>query len=294
MPKRINKAIELLEQGQPVYYTVVTSPLTYEYGAEMAATWADYITVEMEHIPWDMKGLGEFMRGLGGGGPTASGHRTPPVLVSLPTDGTSEEVMRANAWMIKQALNQGVHGIILCHAETPGAVKALVESCRYSHQTIGVGSEIGQGRRGHSGQSTAADIWGISTDEYLCIADVWPLNPEGELLLGIKIENQRALANAEATVAVPGVGYAEWGAGDMAMSFGYPEGHDPPYRPEVWNAAERVRLACKVANVPFLDLVGEDTVIEQLERGVMVGSSGLDGEAAARKGREYTARTMAV
>ena len=51
----------------------------------------------MEHIPWDLKGLGEFMRGLVDGGPMASGHRTPPMLVSLPTDDTSEEVMRANA-----------------------------------------------------------------------------------------------------------------------------------------------------------------------------------------------------
>ena len=153
--------------------------------------------------------------------------------------------------MIKQALNQGVHGIILCHAETPGVVKALVETCRYSHQTIGVGDQIGQGRRGHSGQSTTADVWGISANKYLEGANVWPLNPNGELLLGIKIENQRALANAEATVAVPGVGYAEWGAGDMAMSFGYPEGHDPPYAAEVWQAAERVRLARKAADVPF-------------------------------------------
>ncbi len=294
MPKRINKAIELLQEGQPIYYTVVTSPLTYEHGVEMASTWADHITVEMEHMPWDMKGLGEFMRGLVDGGPTASRHRTPPVIVSLPTDGTSEEVMRANAWMCKQVLNHGVHGIILCHAETPGAVKAFVETCRYSHQKIGLDDVIAQGRRGHSGQIAAADIWGISPSEYLEKADVWPLNPNGELFLGLKIENQRALANAEATVAVPGVGYAEWGAGDMSMSFGYPEGHDPPYPPEVWAATERVRLACKAANVPFLDMMREDSVIEQLERGVMIGSTGPDGEATARKGREHTGRKMPV
>lgn len=292
MPKRINKAIKLLKEGQPVYYTVVTAPLTYELGVKMAVTWADFISIEMEHVPWDMKGLGEFMRGLVDGGPTASGHRTPAVLVSLPTDGTSEEVVRGNAWMCKQALNQGVHGIILCHAETPGAVKALVETCRYSHHTIGVGDETGQGRRGHSGQSTAADVWGISTTEYFEKADVWPLNPDGEIFLGIKIENQRALANAEATVAVPGVGYAEWGTGDMSMSFGYPEGHDPPYPPEVWAASERVRLACKAASVPFLDKVRENTVIDQLERGVMIGSTGPDGEATARMGRKSTGRTM--
>ena len=50
--------------------------------------------------------------------------------------------MRANAWMIKQVLATGVHGILLCHAETPGAAKALVESARYPFNTIGVGEGL--------------------------------------------------------------------------------------------------------------------------------------------------------
>lgn len=39
-PKRINKAIELLEQGQPIYYTT-TSGGGYEEGRKLAKTWAD-------------------------------------------------------------------------------------------------------------------------------------------------------------------------------------------------------------------------------------------------------------
>lgn len=37
-PKRVNKAIELLEQGQPVYYT--TSRGGYAEGKALARTWA--------------------------------------------------------------------------------------------------------------------------------------------------------------------------------------------------------------------------------------------------------------
>src|SRR5919204_4290269 len=113
MTRRINKAIELLSQGQPVYY-VSTKELTDENGMRMAQTWADMIRVDFEHDPFDMRALGEFMRGLVAGGPTASGHRTPTVIAELPTDGTDEAVMRANAWMIKQVLAQGVQGILLC------------------------------------------------------------------------------------------------------------------------------------------------------------------------------------
>ncbi|HCQ01580.1 MAG TPA: hypothetical protein DIT99_13200, partial [Candidatus Latescibacteria bacterium] len=110
---------------------------------------------------------------------------------------TDEAVMRANAWMVKQVLARGVHGILLCHAETAGAVQAFVESARFPFQTLGVGDQLGVGQRGAGGQGEPAKIWGISSDEYLEKADVWPLNPDGELMLGLKIENKRALANAE-------------------------------------------------------------------------------------------------
>src|SRR5262252_9298154 len=81
-PKRINKAIELLEQGQPIYYTGGHGG--YEEGKRMAQTWADYINYEMEHGALDFTALRAFMRGLVDGGPTKSGHRTPAVIATLP------------------------------------------------------------------------------------------------------------------------------------------------------------------------------------------------------------------
>ena len=62
-------------------------------------------------------------------------------------DGTDAPSVRANAWMIKQVLATGVHGLLLCHAETAEAVRAFVEAARYSFRAA-VGSEIGGGRRG--------------------------------------------------------------------------------------------------------------------------------------------------
>jgi hypothetical protein len=57
-PKRINRAIELLEAGQPIYYTGGRGG--YEEGKKMAATKADYINYEMEHGAFDMKELRDF------------------------------------------------------------------------------------------------------------------------------------------------------------------------------------------------------------------------------------------
>src|SRR5579872_3508248 len=87
-PKRINKAVELLAQGQPIYYTGGHEGTAggFEAGKRAAATWADYIMYDMEHAPFDVTALGEFMRGLAAGGPTKSGHRTPAVEITLPFD----------------------------------------------------------------------------------------------------------------------------------------------------------------------------------------------------------------
>ena len=287
---RVNRVIELFEQDQPVYYTSVKDR-SYEGGRAAAQTWADYLNYEMEHSPFDLTRLSEFMRGLVDGGPTRSGHRTPVVIVTLPTDGSSEQVVQANAWMFKQALATGIHGILLCHAETPAAIKTFVEACRYPFQKIGVGDGLDVGRRGSGGQEHAAAIWGLSVDEYLERADVWPLNPKGEILLGLKFENSRAVANVEASAKVPGVAFAEWGPGDNAMALGYPNRHDPPYPDDMWAVRNRVFDACKAAGLFFLEQVTPEGVTRSIDDGVRIGA-GRQAEAAAEIGRKYTRREM--
>src|SRR5690348_3755039 len=88
-PKRINRAIELLSEGQPIYYTGSHEGTagSFEQGKKDAQTYADYISYDMEHAPFDVKGLSEYMRGLVAGGPTKSGHRTPAVIVNVPVNG---------------------------------------------------------------------------------------------------------------------------------------------------------------------------------------------------------------
>jgi 4-hydroxy-2-oxoheptanedioate aldolase len=283
---RINPAIELLASGQPVYCTVAPE-LSYERGIEEAKTWADYLTVELEHHPFAPAALLAFMRGLVDGGPTRSGHRTPAVIVTLPMDGTDEQAVRANAWMIKQTLAAGVHGLLLCHAETPGAARAFVEAARYPFHTAGDG--LGVGRRGSGGQDLAAEIWGLSPLDYLDRADVWPLNPDGELMLGLKIENRRALENAEASAAIPGLAFAEWGPGDMGMSFGHKDAHDPPYPPEMAAARARVKAACDRAGLAFLEMVRPENIVDQLDAGVRIGAATPE---AAEIGRRHTKRAL--
>lgn len=285
-PRRVNKAIELLELGQPIYYT--TSRGGYDEGVKLAQTWADYINYELEHGAFDMTRLREFMRGLVDGGPTPSGHRTPTVIATFPALGIDEASVRANHWMIQQVLAAGVHGVLLCHARTPGAARAFVEASRYPFHEQEVGEGLEEGLRGSGSQGFASEIWGISSADYLEVADPWPLNPKGELLLGIKIEDRHALRNAEASTRVPGIGFAEWGPGDMGFSYGVrrtPEGY-----PEVMlQARARVLGATKGAKIVFLNVVNADNVEAMIDEGVMIGAA---NEEAAEKGRRYTKREM--
>jgi len=289
----VNKAIELMEAGQPIYYEHRDAMTAggYDGGRAAAQTWADYITYDMEHSPFDVRGLAEFMRGLVDGGPARSGHRAPAVVATLPADGVSAEAMRANAWMVKQVLAAGVHGLLLCHAERPEAVQAFVEAARYPFNTRGVGPALGVGRRGHGGQERAAEVWGLTVADYFAKADPWPLNPRGELLLGLKIENLRALANVEASTRVPGIAFAEWGPGDMGMSMGYPDQHDEPYPPEMQAARARVLAACKAAGVAFLEQVTPANVLARIAEGVRIGT-GRQAREAAEVSRRHTGRTM--
>ena len=284
-PTRINKAIDLLEQGQPIYYA--TSPSGgYEQGKKLAQTPSDYINYEMEHGAFDMTALREFMRGLVDGGPTKSGHRTPAVIATLPVLGLDESGMRANSWVVQQVLAAGVHGILLCHARSADAVRVMVEAARYPFAARAAG--VGDGFRGSGSQTYAAQIWGIPANEYLKRADPWPLNKQGEILLGVKIEDKEALANAEKTTRVPGIGFAEWGPGDMGFSLvGLPPAQGGgAYPPIMMQARARVFQATRDAKIFFLNACNENNVTDMIKEGVMICTGGHEA------GRKFTKRQM--
>jgi 4-hydroxy-2-oxoheptanedioate aldolase len=285
--KHINRVIDMWLKGQPVYYAQIEAA-GYEDGKRMANTKADYITYEMEHGALDFHELREFMRGLKEVG-TRTGHPTVPVIVTLPIQGTAD-VVRANAWMIQQALAAGAHGILLCNAESPEAAKIMVEASRYPFAPVAPG--LNQGFRGNGSQAYASKIWGLTPQEYLQRAEPWPLNPDGEIILGVKIENPRADANVESTVRVPGIAFAEWGPGDHGFYLvGNPAtaGGRGDQQPNMVAVRRRVLDATKAAGIKFLNACNEANVIDQIKDGVMICTGG--DSPAAEKGRAFTKRT---
>ena len=270
----------------------------------------------MEHGSFDMAGLAEYMRGLVDGGPTNSGHRTPTVIVEAPVRGIDEAGVHANSWQVRQILARGVHGVLLCQAELAGAVRAFVEAARYPQHAQGVDPELptplarmrgasstpasargarpllGVGTRGLGSEATASAIWGLTREEYMQRSDPWPLNPKGELLLGVKIESPEGVAACESILPVPGIGFAEMGPGDLGLSLGYLNAPRDPYPPEMQEARERVFAACRKNRIAFLEVCSPANIVARLGEGVRVvaGHRRDTGEV----GRAHQKRVMPV
>jgi 4-hydroxy-2-oxoheptanedioate aldolase len=291
--RRINRAIELLEADQALYYDGPHTGhvLTYEQGKRDAKTWADYINVGMEHGAFDMTGLEAYMRGLVDGGPTNSGHRAPTVIVEAPVNGIDGPNVGFNAWQFRQILARGVHGILLCQAENADAVREFVRACRFPHHRNGV-DRLGIGSRGRGSEPTAAPIWGIDQTEYFERCEPWPLSPKGELLLGVKIESPPGVKNCEEILAVPGLGFAELGPGDLGLSLGYTTLQRRPYPAEMEAARAKVFAACRKNKLAFLEGQRPDTILAALDEGVRV-VAGHNPEVA-RLGRAHQKRAMPV
>ena len=130
----------------------------------------------------------------------------------------------------------------------------------------------------------ASQIWGVSAAEYMQKADVWPLNPNGELLLGVKIEDKYAYKNLDSIVKVPGIAFGEGGPGDMGLSFGFKR--DDSRAKEV---QDKIFAAAKAQHLYWLGIGGgEASVAAAIKEGHMVGS----GEETAAIGRKITKRPM--
>ena len=118
------------------------------------------------------------------------------------------------------------------------------------------------------------------------------MNPDGELLLGLKIETLEGLNKCEQILSVPGIGFAEMGPGDMSMSMKIKRvpGAQPDQR--LKDASARVKTACDKNGVKFLESGTPGNITQVIDFGarVIAGQS----EETAQIGRKYTNRKMKV
>jgi len=281
-PKRINRFIELMESKRPAF-GIFSSNVSLRAGASIASSKLDFVIVDLEHSPYDPTRLESYLVGMTAKADVLkNGLQTQTVpLVRVPAAGREQL-----QFVIKQVLDLGPLGVVVPHVDTAEDALATVQACRFP-QLKGEPDYKPQGKRG-IGYGWAARQWGLPGGEYAKRADLWPLDPQGELLLWVMIESDAAVQNIRAIAATPGISGLFVGPSDLAFSLGVPLGD-----PAVEKAIETIVDAAKEAKVPLGTLCGGGEVEKRLAQGFQFLAVGGDGgvsggvQDAVKKGRAF-------
>jgi 4-hydroxy-2-oxoheptanedioate aldolase len=239
--ERLNGIIKALESGKPAF-TTFAQP---DVGEVFALTNSKYdgIVFELEHNPWDIRALRDALQYMLNRAQIAkSGSVAPAVtpIVRVPANG-----LEMNQSYAKQALDLGAYGIIWPHISDEKQAYNAVAACRYPRLSDKPRFEP-QGIRG-DGPTSAARYWGLGQQDYYKKADVWPLDPEGEIFCILMIEDTMGIKNLDSILKnVPGISAILIGEGDLSQELGVPRQYDAPVLLE---HMAQVVATCKANNV---------------------------------------------
>ncbi len=256
---RLNGIIKALEAGKNAF--VCFQPGDTASAQAVATEKYDGVVFEMEHGAYDIKSLRDCLQYLLNRQQIVeSGTLAPQVtpMVRIPPNGAE-----MNQWIAKQVLDQGVFGIVWPHISTVEEARNAVASCRYARPE-GAPRYEPVGQRGDA-PANAARFWGISAQEYYERADVWPLDPKGEILVAIMCEDVVGLKNLPQILKeVPGIGAVIIGEGDLSQNLGFPRQYKHPV---VAGAIAEILAICKANNVacghPHVEADNVDEVVAQ-------------------------------
>jgi 4-hydroxy-2-oxoheptanedioate aldolase len=262
---RLNGVVRALEQGQVAL--TAFSPAEVDAALAMSTAKYDGIVFEMEHNAWDARALRDCLQYMLNRRQIAQSATFAPAvtpLVRIPPNGGEH-----NQWFAKQALDLGAYGIVWPHISTVDQAYNAVAACRYPRLKSAALYEP-QGLRG-DGPTAAVRYWGVTQPEYYAKADVWPLNPHGEILVILMIEDTAGIANLKDMLKnVPGIGVILIGEGDLSQELGHPRQYE---HPAVLAAMAEVIRVCKEHKVavghPHVDASNAERILGEGYRFLM-------------------------
>lgn len=266
----MNRVVELMQANQPALGIFSWDLSTHTAAWVASAKKMDFVVIDLEHSPYDISRLETYLLAMVDKRQILQkGNLQPNVvpIVRVPTEGG--EQLR---FVIKQVLDAGPMGILVPHVDTVADALAAVRACRFA-QRQGSAYFEPNGVRG-TGYAWPARQWGLTGDEYVQRADIWPLNPKGELLLWLMIETKEAVANIQEIVRVPGISGLFIGPTDLSFSLGVPRGD-----PAVEKAMEKVLAVCREAKIPCGTFDAD--AAKRLRQGFQFVAVGVDGGASS-------------
>ncbi len=261
MPRnpRLNRLIELLEEGKPAFGAHVYNGNLDEIAQATTADY-DFVFIENEHVGMDFTQLKislQFFLNRKSIHEQGSLQANPTPLVRV-APNTGE----MNQWVVKQTLDHGVYGVLLPKVESVEAAKAAVLACRYPQKRD---AEHPWGERGWS-PGAAARYWGLTVPEYYDSAGLWPLDADGEIFLMAICESATGVKNLPDILReVKGIGGVLAGPGDLSVTMG---AAGNPQDPDVQEALLSILNTCKKHGVPCGAVSGTpDELDRQMEQG---------------------------
>jgi len=281
---RLNGMIRALEKGGVSFSTF--APMEVLTGIALTSSKFDSVVFEGEHSPWDVIALRDAMQFMLDRRKIAStGSVVPSVtpLARVPVNGIEQ-----SQWHAKQALDTGVYGVVWPHISTVEEAYNAVAACRYPRLNSAPLYEP-KGIRG-DGPVRAARYWGLTQQEYYSRSDVWPLDPDGEILVVIQIEDAAGIGNlSDMLENVPGIGAVLIGEGDLGQELGYPRQYDHPALLEA--IAEIVAVSCEhgvIVGHPHANAGNMRRLLDEGFRFLMTATARSDTDL--EKGLELTGR----
>jgi 4-hydroxy-2-oxoheptanedioate aldolase len=281
---RLNGVIRALEAGQ--HAMTCFTPAEIGSAVAMSTSKFDGCVFEMEHQSWDSRQLRDCLQYMLNRGEIAkAGSLAPGVtpLARVPVNGAEMA-----QWQAKQALDLGCYGIVFPHISTFEEAANAVGACRYprlksaaDYQPVGIRGD---------GPTTAVRYWGLTQQEYYSKADVWPLDPKGEILCMLMIEDTQGIANlADILKKVPGIGLVLIGEGDLSQELGFPRQYE---HPQVLDAMAYIVKTCKENKVavghPHVDATNVERILGEGYTFLMAAP--VRSFAALDKGRQLAGR----
>lgn len=262
----LNPVVEKLEQGRHVF-GVSTADLSLQNARALAGDPdVDYVYVDMEHNPLRFDRLEHFVAFLAASGKAGfiergNAQARPPVFARFPPYGREQ-----TQWMVKHALDVGLMGILVNNVETAEQARNVVRTMR-PRQLRSSAIPDPPGVRG----TIVCPFWGVGRGECRRRADLWPLNPRGDLLFWAMIETKEGVENADAIAQVPGVGGFYLGAGsDLSSSYGAESADDP----EVAAAFEHLLAVCRARGIACGGTVTPANAALRMEQGYRIFNLG--------------------
>jgi 4-hydroxy-2-oxoheptanedioate aldolase len=191
-------------------------------------------------------------------------------------------------WHAKQVLDIGAYGVVWPHISSVDEAYSAVSACRYPRLKSAPRYHPA-GLRG-DGPTQAVRYWGLTQQEYYERADVWPLDPKGEIFVILQMEDTQGIENLdEILTKVPGIGCILIGEGDLSQELGYPRQYE---HPEVLKWMARVVETCKKHKVavghPHVDANNAERILKEGYTFLMCAP--VQSFGGLNKGRELAGR----